>query len=109
MRPPERTQVAADTAAGLMSRSWKASTARASKGAHRAALATVAALARLAFVVIAKLKISDADVRPVAGRGVIIAINHRSMLDFFVATIACQRWGLSPHTFARGEIGRAHA
>jgi len=67
---------------------------------HRAALAACAGLTRLAFVVIAKVEIGDADVRPVAGRGAIIAINHRSMLDFFVATVAFRHWRIYPHTFA---------
>lgn len=104
MRPPESAHVSADTTVGLGRGSWKASTARASDGAHRATLATVAVLVRLAFLVIAKLKISDADVRPAAGHGLIVAINHRSMLDILVATIACQQWGLSPHTLARGDF-----
>ena len=80
---------------------------RASQGsprAQRAALATCALLTRLVFLVIARVRIGDGDVRPVAGRGVIIASNHRSLLDFFVATIAFRQWGVYPHTFSRGDF-----
>ncbi|HEY5178409.1 MAG TPA: lysophospholipid acyltransferase family protein [Dermatophilaceae bacterium] len=71
---------------------------------QRAALVIAALLTRLAFLLIAKVRIGDADVRPVAGRGVIIASNHRSLLDFFVATIAFRQWAVYPHTFARADF-----
>lgn len=71
---------------------------------QRGALVVAALLTRLAFLLIAKVRIGDADVRPLAGRGVIIASNHRSLLDFFVATIAFRQWGVCPHTFARGDF-----
>ena len=70
----------------------------------RAALAMCAWLTRLVFLVMARVSVAHADVRPVAGRGTIIATNHRSMLDFFVVNIACRQWGVSPHTFARGDF-----
>jgi 1-acyl-sn-glycerol-3-phosphate acyltransferase len=71
---------------------------------HRAGLATSALLTRAAFLVIARVRIDDAEVRPTPGRGAIIAINHRSMLDFFVGTIAFRQWGVYPRTFARGDF-----
>jgi len=56
------------------------------------------------FLVMAKVRIADADVEPAPGRGAIIASNHRSLLGFFVATIAFRQWGVYPRTFVRGDF-----
>jgi len=71
---------------------------------HRAGLAACALLTRAVFLVVAKVQVDGAEVRPVAGRGAIIAINHRSMLDFFVGTVAFRQWAVHPHTLARGDF-----
>ena len=71
---------------------------------HRASLAACALLTRAVFLVVAKVQVDGAEVRPVAGRGAIIAINHRSMLDFFVGTVAFRQWAVHPHTLARGDF-----
>lgn len=71
---------------------------------RRAALALCALITRLVFVVVAKVRIDNADIRPLTDRGVIIATNHRSVLDFFVGSIAFRQWGVCPRTFARGDF-----
>ncbi|MHB8190546.1 MAG: lysophospholipid acyltransferase family protein [Ferrimicrobium sp.] len=75
-------------------------------GAHtyRVALAMCAVFTRLALLVIAKVKIDDVEIKSVAGRGAVIASNHRSLLDFFVGTVAFRKWGVYPHAFARGDF-----
>ncbi len=71
---------------------------------HRAAFATCALVTRLGLLVIAKVKVGPAQVQVADGLGVIIAMNHRSMLDFFVSTLACRQWGVYPHTVMRGDF-----
>ncbi len=72
--------------------------------AHRAALAICSTLAPIAFLVIARVDIDEANLESFKGRGVIIASNHRSLLDFFVGAVAFRRWGMYPRTFVRGDF-----
>ncbi len=72
--------------------------------AHKVALAICAALTTIALSVIAKVHIDDVDLESVKDRGVIIASNHRSLLDFFVGTVAFRRWGVYPYPFVRGDF-----
>lgn len=78
--------------------------ARESAYAQRAGLALGGLLARLIFLVVAKVKVGHVDIHPAVGRGAVIAFNHRSMLDYLVCSIAFQRWGVHPHFFARGDL-----
>ena len=71
---------------------------------HRTALWLCARLTRLAFLVIAKVRVGEVDLRRIGGRGAIIASNHRSLLDFFVATVVFREWGLCPRTLVRSDL-----
>jgi 1-acyl-sn-glycerol-3-phosphate acyltransferase len=71
---------------------------------RRAAISICALLTRLVFLVIAELRIDDVDIVPDADRGVIIASNHRSLLDFFVGTVAFRQCGVYPLTFVRADF-----
>lgn len=63
-----------------------------------------ALLVRVAMFPVARIDIEDARIEPQAGTGVIIAANHRSMLDFFVGILAYATWGVTPHVFMRGDL-----
>ncbi|MFI1352542.1 lysophospholipid acyltransferase family protein [Streptomyces sp. NPDC020898] len=62
-----------------------------------------AVIARALLLPLAKVRIGRVRVRPLPGRGLIIASNHRSMLDFVVGLVAFRRWGVAPVTMVRGD------
>lgn len=73
---------------------------------HKLALHLCAGAIRMLMYPIARMEIPDLTVRPQAGKGLIIAANHRSMLDIFVGLITFSRWHLYPHMLVRGDICR---
>ena len=72
--------------------------------ARRVAISICALLTRLLFLAIAEVQIDKVDIQPEAGRGVIIASNHRSLLDFFVGTLVFRRCRVYPRTFVRADF-----
>src|SRR5665254_26996 len=42
--------------------------------------------------------------RSTPGRGTLVVLNHRSMLDFPVGAVACRRWGMWPCALSRADF-----
>lgn len=66
-------------------------------------LSVFAVIARVALLPIARLDIDEAAINPQVGKGLIIAANHRSNLDFIVGIVAFQKWKVRPYIFVRGD------
>jgi 1-acyl-sn-glycerol-3-phosphate acyltransferase len=71
---------------------------------QKLALHFCAGVVRLLMRPIARIEIPDLAVQPQAGEGLIIAANHRSMLDMFVGLITFSKWKLYPHMLVRGDL-----
>jgi 1-acyl-sn-glycerol-3-phosphate acyltransferase len=73
---------------------------------HTIAFTVCARLAKLALIPIARLSIPELVPLPDQKQGFIVAANHRSMLDIFVAIQAFHKWQIYPHVFIRGDYFR---
>jgi 1-acyl-sn-glycerol-3-phosphate acyltransferase len=73
---------------------------------RRVAFTVCARLTKLALIPIARLNISELAPIPDRKQGFIVAANHRSMLDIFVAIQAFHEWQIYPHVFIRGDYFR---
>lgn len=62
--------------------------------------------AKLALAPIARVYIPDLTPFPAQAQGYIIAGNHRSLLDIFVALQAFHKWRIYPHIFVRSDYFR---
>lgn len=96
VRPDEDANVTIDQAATMPGHD--------SSRTQKFVLHACAGLIRLLMRLIARIEIPDVTVRPQAGQGLIIAANHRSMLDMFVGLIAFSRWRLYPRMLVRGDF-----
>ncbi|MFC4906655.1 lysophospholipid acyltransferase family protein [Actinomadura gamaensis] len=61
------------------------------------------AVARMLLWPFARICIPDARIDPRKDAGVIIAANHRSLLDIFVGLVAFRRWRVRPGVLIRGD------
>jgi len=71
---------------------------------QRAALTVFTLLVRAALPFVAKVEVSRTEARSTPGRGTLVVLNHRSMLDFPVGAVACRRWGMWPCALGRADF-----
>lgn len=71
---------------------------------QRAALTVFTLLVRAALPFVAKVEVSPTEARSTPGRGTLVVLNHRSMLDFPVGAVACRRWGMWPCALGRADF-----
>ena len=74
--------------------------------ARRIAFRISGLLARVALIPFAKLFVEPAEMEPVPERGVIIAANHRSLIDLLVGLVAFRKWKVCPYVLVRGDFLR---
>jgi 1-acyl-sn-glycerol-3-phosphate acyltransferase len=72
--------------------------------AQRVLLASCAILVRSLLFPVARLEIPEMAIGPEPRAGLIIAANHRSMLDMFVGMIVFRKWKIYPNMLVRGDF-----
>lgn len=64
---------------------------------------TCALITKLALHLVAKLDLPEVQSIPDDDRGLIIVMNHRSLLDFFIGLVAFSKWRIYPYPLVRGD------